>query len=530
MKRCGECGREFSGEERFCPDHGVVLQGSDGPPRVLGSVVAGRYHAVGLIGRGDTAVVYRAHHLGLDRPVALKVLHPHVAEDQNALARFQREACAASRLSHPNIVEIYDIGYDPLHQICFVVMEHVHGHALSTELKRGPIAQDRVAHILAQVGAALADAHAEGVAHGDVRPGNIMLTQRGVDADFVKLIDFGLAREFAAPKATSGRMTGSPGYMAPELWRGAAASAQTDLYAVGCTAFQCLVGRLPFRSGQIMAQMNAHLDERPDAPSAVSSADPAFDGFVSVCLEKTTAHRFHNANAFLTALGHVWSVVTPKIRNTTYAMTAAAPPPPALDALSDPTMYQPQTFDPAVDAASLAQELLRLHALREARLVEVSSVLFKDQPPPPELRPLRDKVRAIEKEITTAAREITDVTAARATRENARRVREAKLREQMVGGGLRAAGQPDLEVALRAERATGEREDALSGRVLAEQLKRLRRCELALAPLYDQLSEIIFAAAGRRRDVRTALASFSMIDGALSTYHALFRVLGADAR
>jgi eukaryotic-like serine/threonine-protein kinase len=222
------------------------------PPQSLadGTVVAGRYRVIGKLGEGGMGAVYRAIQEPLGREVALKVIAPALTKDADSVERFRREAKAASSLSHPNIVTVFDFGED--NGLLFLAMELIPGIGLDQAIRRGPMSPQRAIPILRGVCAALAEAHAHGIIHRDLKPQNIMLTSTSTQQDVVKVVDFGIARladHGNAALTRTGAVVGTPGYVAPEFFDGAPASPMSDLYAVGVVAYELLAGVTPFPSG-----------------------------------------------------------------------------------------------------------------------------------------------------------------------------------------------------------------------------------------------------------------------------------------
>ena len=220
----------------------------------IGKTVAKKYRVEAMIGEGGMGKVYKATQLVLDKPVVLKVLRQALLSDERTVARFQREAKAASRLNHPNSISILDFGQAE-DGAMYIAMEYVSGKDLHHILSREwPLPEGRVIKIVAQVLSALSDAHGAGVIHRDLKPENIMIEQRKNDADFVKVLDFGIAKitdssgEDGPALTRAGFVCGTPEYMSPEQARGAQLDHRSDLYAVGVILYQLTTGLLPFDS------------------------------------------------------------------------------------------------------------------------------------------------------------------------------------------------------------------------------------------------------------------------------------------
>jgi eukaryotic-like serine/threonine-protein kinase len=250
-----------------------------------GSVVGNRYSLRDRIAGGGMGEVWRAVDEVLARDVAVKVLRPEYAADDDFLARFRAEARNAAMLSHHGIARVYDYGED---DCCpYLVMELVPGEPISALLRReGRLAVDLALGVVAQVGAALGAAHAAGVVHRDVKPANLILTPDGV----VKITDFGIARAVGAPSLTrTGEVMGTASYLAPEQVSGGRGTAASDVYSLGVVAYECLAGVRPFRDDDPLAIAVAHLREEPPPLPDHVPADAR--DLVMSALAKDPAHR-----------------------------------------------------------------------------------------------------------------------------------------------------------------------------------------------------------------------------------------------
>src|SRR6266511_5035584 len=291
-------------------------------PRIL----ADRYEVGPLLGAGGMAEVYEGHDRLLARRVAVKVLLAQYAHDPAFLARFRREAQAAASLSHPNIVAVYDTGSEG--DIWFIVMEYIAGRTLRDVIKaEGPAHPARAAEICADVASALAGAHARGVIHRDVKPGNVMLTADGK----VKVMDFGIARASAVPSITqTAAVVGTVQYIAPEQAQGLEADARSDLYALGCCLYEMLTGQVPFTGPTPVAIAYRHVREDPTPPRMLNPDVPV--SLERVCLKamaKRPEDRYQTALEMRQDLervraGQPVSVGVPLSSQTTQAIGAAA--------------------------------------------------------------------------------------------------------------------------------------------------------------------------------------------------------------
>ncbi|HYZ34693.1 MAG TPA: serine/threonine-protein kinase, partial [Crenalkalicoccus sp.] len=263
--------------------------------------IAGRYELRQPLGSGAGSTVYAAHDRSIDREVAIKIFRlPPLGGDAEAAdehARFRQGARAAGRLSHPNIVAVFDYGEDAEH--AWIVMELVQGRTLKALLESGEkLSVPLVARLMGQILDALAYSHARGVVHRDVKPANIMLTGTWT----VKVTDFGVARLENSSMTQAGTLIGTPAYMAPEQFRGDPVDHRVDIWAAGVVLYQLLTGERPFE-GSITSIMQKALYTEPPPPSRTLADLPsAFDAVVATALAKRPADRFGTAEAFADAL------------------------------------------------------------------------------------------------------------------------------------------------------------------------------------------------------------------------------------
>ena len=263
---------------------------------LLGRVLGRRYEVVALIARGGMATVYRAYDRQLDRTVAIKVPRPEFARDRGFSEQFRREARAAARLGHPNIVAVYDSGEE--RGLPYIVMELVNGQTLRQVLDtRGRLTPQATAELLAEVAEALDHAHRAGVAHLDVKPENVLLTEGAV-----KVADFGLVR--AVRDRPRHEMAGTVQYLAPEVLRDGPVDGRADIYALGVVAFECLTGKPPFDGPDRREVARRHMEERVPPPSTLLPGLPmAVDQAVGIATEPDPARRYRRAGDFASALG-----------------------------------------------------------------------------------------------------------------------------------------------------------------------------------------------------------------------------------
>jgi eukaryotic-like serine/threonine-protein kinase len=243
-----------------------------------GTMIVGRYRIEGRLGVGGMSTVQLAFDERLERYVAIKLLAEHLADDPTFVSRFRREALAAARLVHPNIVQVFDFGLDERQHQHYIVMEHVPGHSCAELLRdHGPMDVEQAVDVIVQACRGLDYAHRNGVVHRDVKPGNLLVS----DSEVVKLADFGIARATDQSSITQvGSVLGTAAYLAPEQARGEEAGPRADLYSLGVVAYQLLTGRLPYEANSLselaikqQRQPPASVDElNPRVPHELASA------------------------------------------------------------------------------------------------------------------------------------------------------------------------------------------------------------------------------------------------------------------
>jgi serine/threonine-protein kinase len=289
----------------------LAVTGTGQLEALVDQVLDQRYRVEALLAQGGMGAVFRARHLLLDRPVAVKVLHPERAGDATAARRLVREARRTFEIDHPHCVRVTDLGTTG-EGLLYLVMEFLDGVTLNQELRRtGILPARRAVHIAAQVADALGHAHALGLVHRDLKPDNVMLVRRGPVADHVKVLDFGLAKLFdeaaaarhafsVAPLTQQGLIYGTPEYMSPEQATGRPLGPSSDLYALGILLYEMLVGRRPFAAEHAMQVLAAQVHQHPPLPTAVQPDLPLgdeLDAVIMTCLAKTPEARPRDASA-----------------------------------------------------------------------------------------------------------------------------------------------------------------------------------------------------------------------------------------
>ena len=278
VRLCPICQMSFDDGRITCPEHGarLVVIGQDDDPaaNLIGKVIDGRFAVTALLGKGGMGCVYRARQLSMDREIALKLLHRSYASEPTAARRFLLEARHASRLNHPNIITIFEFGQTDTQEL-FLAMELLAGGTLGERIKEGPIGDlRRISAIVGQVCDGLHHAHEQGVIHRDLKPDNVFLISgAGRFGDFVKVLDFGIAKAAAVPGdeslTRSGMVCGTPAYMSPEQASGGAIDRRSDVYAIGVLLYELLAGVRPFTGDVPLQVMLAHVSQPPPQISSL---------------------------------------------------------------------------------------------------------------------------------------------------------------------------------------------------------------------------------------------------------------------
>lgn len=349
MKVCPVCSKEYSDTTTLCPADAEVLQSVDDP--LVGQTLAGKYLVEQLIKRGGMGAVYRGKHVMMDKTVAIKVLRPSLAGDDDVVARFSREAKAASRISHPHAVSVTDFG-EAENGVVFLVMEYLDGRTLKDIIRsEGPIPLSRAVEITRQVSGALDAAHKEGVVHRDLKSDNIMLSQTN-GGDWAKVLDFGIAK-IQQPEGVrdhditaANLVLGTPQYMSPEQCsQTGPIDARSDVYSLGVIVYEMLAGRVPFTGEsptvimmkQVQDPPPSILEARPDLPASV-------DKLIERALAKQPVDRFQTAGDLSEALtqaaadaGDSVSVIPPVAETVSNAPVSVTS-----DDLDEVTVVQPR--------------------------------------------------------------------------------------------------------------------------------------------------------------------------------------------
>ena len=352
---------------------------------LIGTVLSERYKVLERIGEGGMGAVYVGRHVTLGKRVALKVLKQDMSFDRTIVERFLREAKATSSIEHENVVEILDFGHTPAGS-AFFVMEFLRGRELASVMDEGgAMPWARAKGILIQVAQALAAAHDNGIIHRDMKPGNVFLVSRGGHEDFVKVLDFGIAKvEHEAALTRAGMVFGTAAYMAPEQANGLPVDGRTDMYALACVAFELLTGRLPFTATHPFKMLNCHiLEPAPSMRTVAGQLDipEALDRVILRALEKQPDARFADMRAFADALAAI-----PTVEIADEAMTVAeAEPAPLRGAPRAVENHEPIRFaeQTAAKRPHAAEPTAARGGADQAEQTEPRMVMFPEGGGPP---------------------------------------------------------------------------------------------------------------------------------------------------
>lgn len=288
----------------------------DGDPESIGEIdLPSHYKLISPLSEGGMGIIYSGEHIHTGQKLAIKLLHPTFAKQQRAVERFKHEAKAVGSLQHPNLVTISDFGITERRRIPYLVMELIQGENLEEMLKRGEaLTPQRFFSVFDQVLDALSHAHKRMVIHRDMKPSNILLTKTDDGRDFVKIVDFGIAKIMSGEGeeganmqelTRTGDLIGSPLYMSPEQGLGTKLDARSDIYSVGCVMYECVIGEPPFLGMTAVQTIMMHINDSPPSMREVKpeyNIPPAIDNFVMKCLAKNPDHRFQTMDEMREAL------------------------------------------------------------------------------------------------------------------------------------------------------------------------------------------------------------------------------------
>jgi tRNA A-37 threonylcarbamoyl transferase component Bud32 len=312
--QCPTCNTQVDESQRFCPSCGTVLSAADpqGPDPLIGQTLGTKYKVIRLIGEGGMGAVYEGEQqLGTTkRKVAVKTLHPHLSRDAKIKARFEREVGTIAELEHPNTIQVYDFGTTP-EGILYLVMEFLSGRSLADILEKdGPMSGERTEHILQQVCGSLEEAHGRGIVHRDLKPDNVVLLERAGKKDFVKVLDFGIAKRSREEDKNEQKLTqqgmvlGTPPYMSPEQFTGRPIDARSDIYSLGVMAYEMLTGKLPFKADTAWEWATQHMTQQPIPIESLAEgmrAPAPMRAAITRALAKSPDDRFQTVREFCDA-------------------------------------------------------------------------------------------------------------------------------------------------------------------------------------------------------------------------------------
>ena len=324
MANCPKCNAPLRDERaRFCAECGamVPLSTPTGADPLLGKVIADRFRLVSVLGEGGMGKVYLAEQkMGAStRKVAVKTLHNDIASDPQVAARFQRECDTVNQLTHPNTITLYD--YGEWEGVLYLAMEYLQGESVAQNLLRaGPLDPQRAERILAQVCGSLHEAHEAGIVHRDLKPENVLLTIRGGTRDFVKVLDFGIAKrnEGEDPQVSQkltrqGMVLGTPPYMSPEQFTGQQLDRRSDLYSLGVMAYEMLTGKLPFEAKTPWEWATKHLTQAPEPIEVHDKAGKLLARHKSAIMKALSKNREQRQGSVLEFLQELTAVADPSM-------------------------------------------------------------------------------------------------------------------------------------------------------------------------------------------------------------------------
>lgn len=267
-----------------------------------GTTLGNRYELIEIIGEGGMSTVYKARDKILDRIVAVKILKDEFSKDKDFVEKFKTEALSAASISHPNIVNIYDVGQE--NNVHYIVMEYVDGTTLKDIIrKQAPLPINRAVDIAIMICDGVHHAHEKGIIHRDIKPHNILITEQGM----VKVADFGIARAVSAGTITYGKnIVGSVHYFSPEQAKGEVINRTTDIYSIGCILYEMVTGKVPFNADSPITVALKHIHDQPVSPRSINpEIPPSLEGIIFKAMEKIPARRFQSAEDMRNALLNV---------------------------------------------------------------------------------------------------------------------------------------------------------------------------------------------------------------------------------
>jgi eukaryotic-like serine/threonine-protein kinase len=372
IKVCTQCGTEYDLTQKFCPADGSALRFQSADDPLIGQMVADRYQILSLIGEGGMGRVYLAEHVRMGRKSAVKVINPALATTADAISRFNREAANACKINHPNVAQVYDFG-EMADGTLYLAMEYIDGETLDAIIAReGPLPMARAAQITKQVADALNAAHHLGIVHRDLKPENVMVARHLDGTDWVKVVDFGIAKTIqrdgggSQTVTTAGVSLGTPEYMSPEQLAGERLDHRTDVYSLGLVLFNMLTGQLPYPKLTSKETLVRRLTSPPRTLAEVmpNIAWPAaLQQTLNKALATEAADRFENVGDFGRS---VVQAVEQGSEAPIAAGVTSAPPAPAVTLAALTLAAAPLTASPndaRADASKLDRPIVHWRAL-----------------------------------------------------------------------------------------------------------------------------------------------------------------------
>lgn len=357
---CTGCKHGYADTALFCPNCGRPKLREATGDVLVGKLLGERFQVQALLGQGGSGTIYRAEHVTLRRRVAIKVLHTELSRDELAVERFRREATTVADIDNEHIVEIHDFGRTPDGRL-YLAMEMLEGETLDAVLARDKqLSFERAADILIQVGEALMEAHAIGYVHRDLRPRNVYLTTRRGKPNFVKLLDFGLAKlvdtDTPAPATSVGMTFGDPRYMSPEQARGDVIDRRADIYQLGCVAYEMLTGAPPFQGTRVFDILTRQVTEAPaPLPTRRPGVPLWMEAAVAKMLAKDPDNRFATTSRMVEALRV--GLATGEVMEDEIARTPESVPPASVSRVMQRMGLDPDGANPSSTMAGTAAPL-----------------------------------------------------------------------------------------------------------------------------------------------------------------------------
>jgi serine/threonine-protein kinase len=355
---CAGCKHDYVESALFCPNCGRPKVREASSDALIGKLLGERFQVQTLLGQGGSGTIYRAEHVTLRRKVAIKVLHDELSRDDLAVERFRREATTVAEIDNEHIVEIHDFGRTPDGRL-YLAMELLEGETLDNVLAREKtLSMERAADILIQVGEALMEAHAIGYVHRDLRPRNVYLANRRGKANFVKLLDFGLAKlvetDASAASTSLGMTFGDPRYMSPEQARGDRIDRRADIYQLGCVAYEMLTGAPPFGGNRVFDILTKQVTEAPAPLPTRRPGTPLWmEAAVAKMLAKDPENRFATTTRMVEALRR--GLDTGEVMEDEVARRRESIPPPSVSRVMQKMGMAPGDPPPTADSIKQAK-------------------------------------------------------------------------------------------------------------------------------------------------------------------------------